>query len=100
MVYKITVRAEQQIIDAYLYGYQTFGAEQAERYAQQLERCFDLLAANPHMAPTRDGYAEPLRVHHHAKHVVVYRVLEDSGDISILAVLREESDLARHLRTL
>lgn len=100
MAYKVTRLAEQQIIDAYLYGARRFGVDQAERYADQLTACFELLSEHPRLARVRSEYRWPLRIHHHAKHYVVYRMIDDGEDIEILAVLHEASDLAGHLQVI
>lgn len=100
MGYKISQRAEEQIIEAYIYGFKTFGENQAEQYAASLYDCFDLLSNHPRLANIREGYDHPLRIHHHGKHYLVYTLIESTGDILILSVLREESDLARHLNDL
>ena len=100
MTYNITDLAKEQIIEAYIYGHQQFGRDQAERYLASLQDCFSLLSDNPRLARIREEYERPLRIHHHRKHYIVYVILEDTEEISILSVLQEESALARHLRSL
>lgn len=100
MGYRITKDAERQIIDAYIYGLENFGTDQAELYATDLYDCFDLISKSPRMASVRKGYDHPLRIHHHGKHYIIYMLMDDAEDVLILSVLREESDLAAHLRSL
>lgn len=92
---RFTARAEADIVDGYLYGYRTFGEAQAERYEQDLRRVIGLIADNPRIAPERPDTVPPVRIHHHAKHYIVY-VIEDGG-ILVVRVLRDEVDLTRQL---
>jgi len=97
MAYKLTAAAQEQLIDSYVYGYLNFGEEQAERYQQDMRECFDLLSDNPRIAHVREGYKQPLRIHHHTKHYIAYLLKGDSDDILIVAVLRDSIDLVKHL---
>lgn len=92
---RFTARAEADIIDSYLYGLRAFGIAEAERYERGLRHAISLIADNPYLASQRREYSPPVRIHHHAKHYIVY-VVED-GYVLILRILRDESDLRRHL---
>ena len=72
-------------------------SKQAERYEQGLRHAIDIIADNPRIAVERREYAPPVRVHHHAKHFIIY-LIEDAH-ILIVRVLRDEVDLTKHLRT-
>ena len=95
MAVRFTTLAEADIIDRYLYGFRNFGCDQADRYEAGLGQAIDIIAANPRIAAERREYDPPVRVHHHAKHYIVYLI--ENGDILILRVLRDEVDLTRHL---
>jgi len=97
MAYKLTEIAQDQLINSYVYGYLNFGENQAERYQQEIRECFDLLSDNPRIAHVREGYRQPLRIHHHAKHYIAYLLKDDSSDILIVAILRDSVDLVKHL---
>jgi toxin ParE1/3/4 len=106
MAYRLTVVAEEQLIECYLYGCQTFGEHQADKYLHDIQRCFTLLSDNPGLvsdnpglARLRKGYRLPIRIHRHKKHYVVYILDEQSEDIVILSILHEAMDMARHLNT-
>jgi plasmid stabilization system protein ParE len=47
--YALTRRAEADLFDIFLFGYEQFGVRQAEIYAAELEHTFQLLADNPRM---------------------------------------------------
>ena len=57
--------------------------------------CLSILAANPRLGKERPEFSPPVRIHHHAKHYIIYRIEEDA--LLIVRVLRDESDLTRHL---
>ena len=94
---RFTAQADADIIDCYLYGFLNFGRNQAEHYEQSLRHVIKIIAENPRIAPERREYAPPMRVHHHAKHYIVYLIKEDH--ILIVRVLRDDVDLTKHLRT-
>ena len=94
---KFTTQAEIDIIESYVYGALTFGRDQAEGYEQDLRHAIGLIADNPRMAAERPEYEPPVRVHHHARHFIIYLVEEDG--VLIVRVLRDSMDLTRHLPT-
>lgn len=92
--YRLTEDAERQIIDIFLYGFETFGPKQAQLYKSELENAFQLLADNPRMGRLADSIAPGIRRHEHESHVIFY---EFHGDgILILAVLHGRS--VKHLK--
>ena len=97
MKVRFTAQADADIIDSYLYGFLNFGRDQAERYEQGLRHAVGIIANNPRIAAERPEYAPPVRVHHHAKHFIIYLIEDDH--ILIVRVLRDETDLTKHLRT-
>lgn len=54
-----------------------------------------LIAANPRMATERPELRPPVRIHHHAKHYIVYLIRNDH--VLIVRALRDEVDLRGHL---
>ncbi len=97
MKVSFTQQAEADIIDSYNYGFVNFGREQADRYEQGLRQIFDIISDNPRLAAERLEYDPPVRIHHHAKHRIIY-LIEDTH-ILIVRVLRDEVDLAKALQT-
>ena len=53
------------------------------------------MADNPRIANERLEYTPPVRIHHHAKHNIIYLIEEDH--ILIVRLLRDEVDLTKHL---
>ncbi len=71
-----TVRpaAETDLSDIWIYGSDTWGIDQADRYTDGLFALFDLLAEFPEMARERTEFSPPVRIHSSGKHLVVYQV--------------------------
>ena len=97
MKVRFTALADADIIDCYLYGFRNFGQDQAEHYEQGLRYAIEIIANNPRIASERQEYVPPVRVHHHAKHHIVYLIEDDQ--VLIARILRDEMDLTKHLRT-
>ena len=89
--------ADADIIDSYLYGLLNFGQAQADRYEQDLRHVIGIIADNPRLVSERPEYEPPVRIHHHGKHYIIYRIEDDH--ILIIRILRDEVDLTRHLHT-
>ncbi len=90
-----TPRAESDLISIWLYTCETWGAERADEYLDQLELGVKHLLGHPklgvdysHILP---GYRR-LRIEHHD---VFYKVLV--GEILIVRVLHEDLDAPRRL---
>jgi toxin ParE1/3/4 len=56
------------------YTLEKWGAEQAIRYVQGLQTCFQNLAENPGIGRACDAISSGLRRYEHGKHVVFYRL--------------------------
>lgn len=87
--YALSKRAEADLLEIYIYGIETFGEAQAERYHQDMTACFELLATQPKMGREAKSIALGVRRHEHASHVILY---EESGDgVLILALVHGRS---------
>jgi toxin ParE1/3/4 len=95
MTYRITRRADQDIIDIYLWGCREFGQRQAEAYHAGLADTFELIVANPRIARERPEFNPPVRLHPYQSHLIVY-VSDDAG-VLIVRVLHGRQEWERHL---
>lgn len=84
MAYRLSRKAEEDIIQIYVTGVAEFGLDQAEGYHEGLERTFEFLSDFPLAAPERPELGRGSRIHHYKSHIVVYRV--DGLDIFIQRV--------------
>ncbi|GMG85616.1 type II toxin-antitoxin system RelE/ParE family toxin [Paralimibaculum aggregatum] len=91
MIFRLTARAEEDIIQTYLEGAREFGGAQAEAYHARLERTLALLADNPRLARGRTELAPPVRVHPCGVHVIVHLV-DESDDVLIVRLRHGRED--------
>ncbi|MFV9616790.1 MAG: type II toxin-antitoxin system RelE/ParE family toxin [Gammaproteobacteria bacterium] len=90
-----TTEAEQDLINIWLYSYKNWGDRQAGKYLDGLEEGFKLLAVTPLLCRLRHEFIQPVRIHHHAHHLIIYDVLP--GRINIVRVLHESMDIETQL---
>ena len=95
MRYKTTPEADNDLIGIYVYGFKSFGEEQAEKYFSELEDCFQLLSETPLICRERTEFTPPVRIHPHGRHLVIYVLRGDL--ILIVRVLHVSMDLPQHL---
>ena len=69
--YRLSRKAEEDIIAIFMYGVSQFGIQQAERYHDLLERTFQFLAENPEAARERVEITPAVRVHPIESHIVI-----------------------------
>ncbi len=91
MSYRLTRRAELDLIGIYRFGAETFGLAQADSYHDRLEAMFRLLSEQPLLARERTEIDPPVRVHPCGSHVIVY-VTTDDGDVLIVRVRHGSED--------
>ena len=91
MAYKLTRKAEDDIIEVYLEGYALFGEAQAEAYHGALEQVFEFLSDNPRAARERTEITPPVRCHPHGTHIIIY-LIQDNDDGLILRVRHARED--------
>jgi toxin ParE1/3/4 len=87
--YALTRRAEADLFDIFLFGYEQFGVRQAEIYAAELEYTFQLLADNPRMGREAAAIAPSVRRHEHGSHVILYEI--SSNGVLILTLVHASS---------
>ena len=83
--YRVSGRADADLLDIYLFGAAHFGRPQAVQYQMSFQHCFELLAENPRMGRTSPTIQAGLRRHEHGSHVILYR--EEADHVLIVAVL-------------
>lgn len=92
--YTLSRKAEEDVIDIFMYGVAQFGLQQAERYHDLLEKTFQFLAENPEAARERVEIMPPVRIHPIESHIVIYTV-DESNDIFVVRVRHGREDWGR-----
>ncbi|PSJ65792.1 type II toxin-antitoxin system RelE/ParE family toxin [Kumtagia ephedrae] len=83
--YRLSERADIDLLNIFIYGVENFGERQAKRYKGGLEGCFELLATQPRMGRLAGQFGTATRRHAHGSHVIFYEIEGDS--ILILTVI-------------
>jgi len=91
MSYKLTGKAEDDVVSIYLEGLKTFGEAQAERYHLELEGVFEAIGHSPYLARERRELSPPMRVHPHGSHIIIYLV-DAAKNVLIVRVRHARED--------
>lgn len=87
-------RAENDLIDVWLYSFEQWGADQADRYLDELDKGIQSLARKRELGAKRDNVREGYRVLFVNSHAVYYTVTPSI--IQIIRVLHGQMDPERH----
>lgn len=87
--FALTKRAEADLFDLALFGYERFGERQVEAYLADLDHVFRLLADQPRMGRKAETIAPGVRRHEHRSHVILYE--EAPPGVRILAIVHASS---------
>ena len=90
-----TARAEEDLVDIWVYSYREWGEEQAERYFDELEAGIGMLGGNPELGRRCDHIRDGYRALWVNRHVVYYTVARRT--VRIVRVLHERMDPERHV---
>lgn len=70
--YRLTKDADADLLEVFIYGFETFGPIHAEDYWDSITRCFGFLAENPKRGRKADDLAPEARRHEHTRHIIFY----------------------------
>jgi len=82
--------AEKDLIKIWLYSYDNWGEPQADKYLDQLDAAFTLIAENPAIGAACDDVREGYRKYSVNRHLIMYRTSKTT--LHIIRVLGEEMD--------
>lgn len=92
---ELTLDAERDLIDIYLYGIEHFGHAQAERYAETLNGKMAVAADNPSFGADYSFVRDGLRRYECVSHAIYYRTT--ARGILVLRILHGRMDPGHHL---
>jgi toxin ParE1/3/4 len=90
-----TQEAESDLEEIWLYSFEKWNEEQADRYYDQLIEGIDKLLDNPELGKSRATIRNGYRSIHIGSHLIYYRV--EGDDIRIIRVLHERMLPSKHL---
>lgn len=88
------VRAEQDLLDIWLYSFENWDEVQADRYLDRLGEAFSLIADNSSIGKVCDGIRPGYRKFHIEHHVIFYKVKDNA--VHIIRVLGAAMDSRQH----
>jgi toxin ParE1/3/4 len=98
VIYRLSVRAEADLADIWVYSAEQWNLEQADQYIDALLSRFDWLCNNPPLWKPRPDIAEGLYSYPQQSHVIYFRAPSDPrGLIEIVRVLHGRMEPARHV---
>jgi len=87
--YRLTLAADADIDRLFIFGFETFGLEQANKYVSGLYEHLDDLAKNPKHWPAVEHLRAGCRRSVYSSHSIYYRI--DSNEIVIMRILGREN---------
>lgn len=88
-----TKQADQDLLQIYLFTYQTWGEEQSIRYTNALKQRMQKLANTPALGKRRDEIRPGYYSYHQGRHYIFYRVVDDG--IQIIRILHDQRQIDR-----
>ncbi|MDE0096865.1 MAG: type II toxin-antitoxin system RelE/ParE family toxin [Gammaproteobacteria bacterium] len=93
--YRLSPKAREDMEAVWLYSLAKWGAEQTDRYTDDLTAAFELLACNPKSGTSSEHIRAGYRRHSVLRHVIYYR--ETAYGIEVIRVLHDRMLATRHL---
>ena len=88
-IFKLSNRAEHDLLDIFVFGIEKFGLIQAQIYGQELSNCFEIIAQNPKLGREAKTIALGVRRHEHKSHIILYEEMEFG--VLILAIVHKKN---------
>lgn len=88
--YLLSKLTEQDLKNIYKKGVSEYGVKQAEKYLQSLQEKFITIAEMPRIYAERKELNPPVRICHHERHLIIYKI--NSDHIFIIRVLHDRMD--------
>jgi toxin ParE1/3/4 len=97
MSYKISVKASEDIEDIWLYTFENWSLEQADRYVNLILDEIEYLAVNPTSGKDFNHIRQNYRCSKVKSHLIFYRLSNTQSDIEIIRVLHQRMDIENRL---
>jgi toxin ParE1/3/4 len=97
MGYKISAKAAEDIENIWLYTFENWSLEQADRYLDLIFNEIDYLASNPTAGKDFSQVRKNYRCSKVKSHIVFYRYTESQDNIEIIRILHQRMDIESRL---
>lgn len=95
--YRLSPRAERDLEDIWLYTFENWSAEQADRYQNQIMAAIEGLVNGSRQGRPIDDIRPGYRKLAVASHFLFYRIT-DAGMIDVIRILHQRMDIASRLQ--
>ena len=97
MGYKGSVKASEDIENIWLYTFENWSLQQADRYVNLIIDEIEYLANNPDSGKDFNHVRKNYRCSKVKSHLIFYRLIENQIDIEIIRVLHQSMDIENRL---
>jgi toxin ParE1/3/4 len=93
--YKLTVKADEDLVNIFHYSLLQFGLNRAETYLTSLEEHFLTLAHSPELGRRIDHIRQGYFRYEHLSHIIFYKNIPEG--VLIVRVLHQSVDVPKHI---
>jgi toxin ParE1/3/4 len=97
MSYKISVQASEDIENIWLYTFENWSLEQADRYVNLIFDEIEYLVDNPNSGKDFNHIRNNYRCSKVKSHIIFYRLTDKQNNIEIIRVLHQRMDIENRL---
>lgn len=97
MSYKISVKASEDIENIWLYTFENWSLEQADRYTNLILDEIEYLADNPNSGKDFNHIRKNYRCSKVKSHLIIYRHIDKQSDMEVIRVLHQRMDIENRL---
>lgn len=97
MSYKISIKASEDIENIWIYTFENWSFEQADRYISLIFDEIEYLANNPNSGKNFNHIRKNYRCSKVKSHLILYRLTTKPGDIEIIRILHQTMDIQNRL---
>lgn len=97
MKYKLSVKASEDIESIWLYTFENWSLEQADRYINLIFDEIEYLSDNPNSGKDFSHVRKNYRCAKVKSHLIFYRLIEKQSEIEVIRVLHQRMDIENRL---
>jgi len=93
--YELSIKADQDLTEIYIYSFNNFGESKADSYFLGLDECLLKLAENPNLCRKIDYIRSGYFRYEYVSHSIFYKIKEDG--IVVMRILHGSMDTERQI---
>ena len=98
MTYILSIKAQMDLQDIWLYTFENWSLDQADNYIRSILAEIEQHAVNPEKGIERTRVRNGYRCFQVKSHVIFYRTIDHVTDIEVIRVLHKRMDIENRLR--